>query len=83
MTYDSEFVIMYVADQILISNLLLICTPKAFEETWKVACSSHSSEVIMYIPAGKTFLLNQTRFNGPCKSPITVQVTNTYRLPAI
>ncbi|XP_037427668.1 polygalacturonase ADPG2-like [Triticum dicoccoides] len=47
---------------------------EAFEETWKVACSSHNSEVIMYIPAGKTFLLNQTRFDGPCKSPITVQV---------
>ncbi|XBI73970.1 hypothetical protein VPH35_067611 [Triticum aestivum] len=50
---------------------------EAFEETWKVACSSHSSEVIMYVHPrrkGKTFLLNQTRFNGPCKSPITVQL---------
>jgi hypothetical protein len=29
----------------------------------------------MVIPGGKTFLLSQIRFDGPCKSPVTVEVT--------
>lgn len=29
----------------------------------------------MVIPGGKTFLLSQIRLDGPCKSPVTVEVT--------
>uniref|UniRef100_A0ACD5VP71 Uncharacterized protein n=1 Tax=Avena sativa TaxID=4498 RepID=A0ACD5VP71_AVESA len=45
----------------------------AFAATWNATCRD-SSRPTMVIPGGKTFLLSKIRFNGPCKSPITVQL---------
>ncbi|KAE8794435.1 Polygalacturonase ADPG1 [Hordeum vulgare] len=47
---------------------------KAFEETWNSACSDSGGGATVYVPAGRTFLLGEIRLQGPCKSPITVQV---------
>ncbi|KAK3160487.1 hypothetical protein QOZ80_1BG0060110 [Eleusine coracana subsp. coracana] len=46
---------------------------EAFLTTWQAACND-SGQPIMVIPGGRTFLLTQVRFEGPCKSPITVQL---------
>ncbi|KAI5005559.1 hypothetical protein ZWY2020_032802 [Hordeum vulgare] len=46
---------------------------KAFEETWNSACRDSGGSNV-YIPAGRTFLLRDATFSGPCRSPITVQV---------
>ncbi|KAJ8485698.1 hypothetical protein OPV22_018183 [Ensete ventricosum] len=46
---------------------------KAFLDTWNATCQSSVSSVL-FIPAGKTFLLNPIVFHGPCKFYIRVQV---------
>ncbi|KAM0901268.1 hypothetical protein ACQ4PT_020097 [Festuca glaucescens] len=46
---------------------------KAFAATWNATCGD-SSGPSMVIPGGRTFLLSQIRLDGPCKSPITVQL---------
>ncbi|CAI0465410.1 unnamed protein product [Linum tenue] len=46
----------------------------AFINTWKAACGAVSSSPVILIPQGKTFLLKPIWFQGPCKSPIQVQV---------
>ncbi|KAF3450874.1 hypothetical protein FNV43_RR06963 [Rhamnella rubrinervis] len=48
---------------------------QAFLEAWGAACGGSSNDPLMYIPAGKTFLLGPLKFQGPCRSPIvTVMV---------
>ncbi|TVU21599.1 hypothetical protein EJB05_31247, partial [Eragrostis curvula] len=46
---------------------------EAFLRTWQAACNCRSQPV-MVVPGGRTFLLAQIKFEGPCKSPITVQL---------
>ncbi|XP_077232399.1 putative polygalacturonase At3g15720 [Tasmannia lanceolata] len=46
-------------------------TSCAFLKAWGAVCYGEGHWPILYIPAGKTFLLRPTQFSGPCKSPIT------------
>ncbi|XP_051222910.1 polygalacturonase ADPG2 [Lolium perenne] len=46
---------------------------KAFAATWNATCGDSYSPT-MVIPGGKTFLLSQIRLDGPCKSPVTVEL---------
>ncbi|KAM0883239.1 hypothetical protein ACQ4PT_031769 [Festuca glaucescens] len=53
---------------------------KAFAATWNATCGD-SSGPSMVIPGGRTFLLSQIRLDGPCKSPITVQLDGNIVAP--
>ncbi|KQK02937.1 hypothetical protein BRADI_2g04550v3 [Brachypodium distachyon] len=52
----------------------------AFLEAWQAACSDGSSPILV-IPGGRTFLLSKIRFQGSCKSPITVQLDGNIVAP--
>ncbi|VAH58482.1 probable polygalacturonase At1g80170 isoform X1 [Triticum aestivum] len=54
---------------------------KAFEETWDSACRD-SGGATVYVPEGRTFLLGETKLQGPCKSPITMQVDGDIVAPS-
>ncbi|XP_010554840.1 PREDICTED: polygalacturonase ADPG2-like [Tarenaya hassleriana] len=45
---------------------------QAFVNAWKKACST--SGAVLLVPKGKTYLLKAIRFQGPCKSPLTIQI---------
>ncbi|GLT51729.1 hypothetical protein SLA2020_251210 [Shorea laevis] len=47
---------------------------KAFIKAWKDVCGSTLKNPSLLIPEGKTYLLNPTRFEGPCKSDVAVQI---------
>ncbi|RDX98666.1 putative polygalacturonase, partial [Mucuna pruriens] len=48
---------------------------KAFVEAWKDFCGTSNGTATLVVPAGHTFFVSQTRFQGPCKSQnIDVQV---------
>ncbi|KAL5071463.1 hypothetical protein RYX36_022350, partial [Vicia faba] len=40
----------------------------AFEKAWKDLCGTNQGTPTLIVPAGHTFLVHQTVFNGPCKS---------------
>ena len=63
----------------LISLSVVFAAKKAFLATWQAACSDQARP-IMVIPRRRTFLLSEVTFQGPCKSPITIQVTTIPRL---
>lgn len=46
---------------------------KAFVDAWKQACSTPKS--VLLVPAGRSYLVNATRFRGPCVGILRVQVT--------
>ncbi|KAK7383451.1 hypothetical protein VNO78_29130 [Psophocarpus tetragonolobus] len=55
---------------------------KAFEEAWKDLCKANRSTATLLVPAGHTFLVRQTRFEGPCKSPrVYIQIFGTILAP--
>lgn len=45
---------------------------QAFEDAWKKACSKRGS--IFLVPKGKRYLVNATRFKGPCAGNLIIQV---------
>ncbi|KAL5783131.1 hypothetical protein ACOSP7_008160 [Xanthoceras sorbifolium] len=49
---------------------------KAFSKAWKAVCEAGGDKPTLAIPYGKTFLLQSTRFEGPCKSQY-VQIQRT------
>ncbi|KAM0822402.1 hypothetical protein ACQ4PT_071510 [Festuca glaucescens] len=53
---------------------------KAFAATWNATCGDSRSPT-MVIPGGRTFLLSQIRLDGPCKSPVTVQLDGNIVAP--
>ncbi|KAG8053278.1 hypothetical protein GUJ93_ZPchr0001g31378 [Zizania palustris] len=53
---------------------------QAFLATWVAACSD-TSQPIMIIPGGRTFLLSQVRFSGNCMSPIKIQLDGNIVAP--
>nr|GMD97011.1 probable polygalacturonase At1g80170 [Ipomoea batatas] len=52
---------------------------KAFEDAWKQACSTRRS--VFLVPAGRRYLVNATRFRGPCAGNLVVQIDGTIIAP--
>ncbi|KAL6626844.1 hypothetical protein ACP70R_030570 [Stipagrostis hirtigluma subsp. patula] len=52
----------------------------AFLATWQAACRDRSRPILV-IPGGRTFLLSQVTFQGPCMSPITIQLNGKIVAP--
>nr|XP_010906940.1 probable polygalacturonase At2g43860 [Elaeis guineensis] len=53
---------------------------QSFVKAWGVACLDFGFPTLL-IPPGKTFLLSQIAFEGPCKSSIHVQVSGNIVAP--
>ncbi|PIA42493.1 hypothetical protein AQUCO_02000147v1 [Aquilegia coerulea] len=53
---------------------------KAFQDVWKVACSSPSRSRIE-ISSGNTYLVGPMYFGGPCRSKVTLRVSGTIVAP--
>ncbi|OMP05464.1 Glycoside hydrolase, family 28 [Corchorus capsularis] len=49
---------------------------EAFEKAWEEACSSDEG-VAVVVPEQKTYRLKPIRFNGPCKSSISIEIYGT------
>ncbi|KAI3816796.1 hypothetical protein L1987_16501 [Smallanthus sonchifolius] len=45
---------------------------KAFENAWKQACSTAKS--VLLVSLGRTYLVNATRFKGPCSGKLIMQI---------
>lgn len=52
----------------------LCCDQQAFTKAWDVACSTPKS--VFLVPEGRRYLVNATRFKGPCADTLIIQVTN-------
>ncbi|MCE3049743.1 hypothetical protein HAX54_045705 [Datura stramonium] len=52
---------------------------KAFIDAWKQACSTPKS--VFLVPAGRSYLVNATRFRGPCTGRLRVQIEGTIVAP--
>ncbi|XP_016501118.1 putative polygalacturonase At1g80170 [Nicotiana tabacum] len=52
---------------------------KAFVDAWKQACSTPKS--VLLVPAGRFYLVNPTRFRGPCAGRLRVQIEGTIIAP--
>ncbi|KAH6775123.1 Pectin lyase-like superfamily protein [Perilla frutescens var. hirtella] len=52
---------------------------KAFVDAWKKACSTRKSVIL--VPEGKRYLVNATRFKGPCAEKLTIQIDGTIVAP--
>ncbi|KAI7725357.1 hypothetical protein M8C21_029705 [Ambrosia artemisiifolia] len=53
---------------------------KAFENAWKQACSTAKS--VLLVPPGRTYLVNATKFKGPCSGKLIIQIDGTIIAPA-
>ena len=40
---------------------------------WKQACGTPKS--VLLVPQGRTYLVNATKFNGPCERKLIIQVS--------
>lgn len=45
---------------------------QAFTSAWKIACSAPRS--VLLVPQGRRYLVNATKFNGPCQENLIIQV---------
>ncbi|KAI3779396.1 hypothetical protein L2E82_09113 [Cichorium intybus] len=52
---------------------------KAFENAWTKACSTAKS--VLLVPPGRTYLVNATRFKGPCATKLILQIDGTIVAP--
>ncbi|KAL9997042.1 putative endo-polygalacturonase [Helianthus debilis subsp. tardiflorus] len=52
---------------------------KAFENAWKQACSTAKS--VLLVPPGRTYLVNATKFRGPCSGKLIIQIDGTIIAP--
>ncbi|KAJ9554423.1 hypothetical protein OSB04_018468 [Centaurea solstitialis] len=52
---------------------------KAVENAWSQACSTAKS--VLLVPPGRTYLVNATRFKGPCAGKLIVQLDGTIVAP--
>ncbi|WOG88762.1 hypothetical protein DCAR_0207997 [Daucus carota subsp. sativus] len=52
---------------------------QAFVEAWKQACSTPKS--VLLVPRGRRYLVNATKFRGPCVDRLVVQVDGTIVAP--
>ncbi|KAG8379848.1 hypothetical protein BUALT_Bualt07G0132100 [Buddleja alternifolia] len=56
--------------------------PAAFQAAWREACNEASNNPTISVSSGKTFLVSQIEFEGPCKSRfITFQVLGNIVAP--
>ncbi|KAL1542798.1 putative polygalacturonaseisoform X1 [Salvia divinorum] len=53
---------------------------KAFVNAWKKACSKRGSSIFL-VPKGKRYLVNATKFKGPCVGKLTIQIEGTIIAP--
>ncbi|KAH9627202.1 hypothetical protein KSS87_020748 [Heliosperma pusillum] len=53
---------------------------QAFATAWSQACSAPKS--VFLVPKGRTYLVNATRFKGPCSARLIVQIDGTIVAPA-
>ncbi|GLU21633.1 hypothetical protein SLE2022_377620 [Rubroshorea leprosula] len=52
---------------------------QAFREAWDTACSTPKS--ILLVPPGRQYLVNATRFKGPCEDKLIIQIDGTIIAP--
>ncbi|KMT07232.1 hypothetical protein BVRB_6g148660 [Beta vulgaris subsp. vulgaris] len=52
---------------------------QAFVNAWKQACSTPKS--VFLVPQGRRYLVNATRFEGPCTARLVVQIDGTIVAP--
>lgn len=52
---------------------------KAFVDAWKQACSTSKS--VLLVPHGRQYLVNATKFKGPCADKLVVQIEGTIVAP--
>lgn len=52
---------------------------KAVENAWTQACSTAKS--VLLVPPGRTYLVNATRFKGPCAGKLIIQLDGTIVAP--
>ncbi|KNA06049.1 hypothetical protein SOVF_184660 [Spinacia oleracea] len=52
---------------------------QAFLSAWKQACSMQKS--VLLVPEGRRYLVNATRFEGPCAGRLVVQIDGTVVAP--
>ena len=55
-------------------NYFFSDSDQAFQKAWEEACSSKGG-VVFVVPQGKSYLLKPIRFEGPCKSDLTIEVS--------
>ncbi|KAL5537538.1 hypothetical protein UlMin_044753 [Ulmus minor] len=52
---------------------------QAFQKAWDMACSS--TKAVLLVPQGRRYLVNATKFRGPCADKLTVQIEGTIVAP--
>ncbi|KAK6115504.1 hypothetical protein DH2020_007773 [Rehmannia glutinosa] len=52
---------------------------QAFVNAWKQACSTPKS--VLLVPEGRRYLVNATRFKGPCADKLVIQIEGTIVAP--
>ncbi|XP_013632360.1 PREDICTED: polygalacturonase-like [Brassica oleracea var. oleracea] len=52
---------------------------QAFVSAWKIACSAPRS--VLLVPQGRSYLVNATKFNGPCQENLIIQIDGTIVAP--
>ncbi|CAK9172691.1 unnamed protein product [Ilex paraguariensis] len=52
---------------------------QAFFDAWKQACSTPNS--VFLVPQGRRYLVNATRFKGPCADKLVIQIEGTILAP--
>lgn len=50
----------------------MIFSNQAFISAWSKACSTPKS--VLLVPQGRRYLVNATKFNGPCEQKLIIQV---------
>lgn len=53
----------------LVRNFLIyVASAQAFNKAWAAVCGAAGDSAKLVIPEGKSFLVKQTTFKGPCKA---------------
>ncbi|KAF3597040.1 hypothetical protein DY000_02023561 [Brassica cretica] len=57
----------------------MLYSNQAFVSAWKQACGTPKS--VLLVPQGRTYLVNATKFNGPCERKLIIQIDGTIVAP--
>ncbi|XP_030545033.2 probable polygalacturonase At1g80170 isoform X1 [Rhodamnia argentea] len=52
---------------------------QAFEKAWDMACAT--PKAVFLVPPGRRYLVNATRFKGPCSDKLVIQIDGTIVAP--